>query len=355
MRNKVYRLLIGCVVLISAFGCGSEMNEPNVAPMLISAGEAIFPQTRTGIVYTIIGSDPDGDKLLYAISGPDAASFLVDENTGELTFRIPPDVDAPGSVDGDNFYFIDVTVKDPSSAKDTQSVIIEVSRHDPEGPFLFRDGSVFLGPNTITPADPSILQTLNFITTEIRTVPDNRFPNSAAANVHIFQAIYENGTQIEMVVNTQISPFSIAERQAEFYADILGKLDPVLIEGIKSVFIHPGNANFTGPVGMIVVHTGRAEIEYIPNGTIEEVMAHEAVHASIDALYLGSREWKQAQKSDVSFLSEYARDFVETEDLAESYGAFLLVKKAERNAPATVNKIKEGLSHRILFFETLGF
>ncbi|MCS4435716.1 hypothetical protein [Aquiflexum gelatinilyticum] len=354
MKNKVL-LLIGYVALMASLGCGSEMNEPNGAPILISASEAVFPQTRTGIVYTIIGSDPDGDKLLYSISGPDAASFALDASTGELTFRVAPDVDAPASVDGDNFYFIDVTVKDPSLASDTQLVIIEVSRHDPEGPFLFRDGSVFLGPNTITPADPSILQTVNFITTESRTVPDNRFPNNAQANVHIFQAIYTNGTQIEMVVNTQISPLSEAERQAKLYADILGKLDPVLIGGIESVFIHPGDANFTGPVGMIVAHTGRAEKDYTPIGTLEEVMAHEAVHASIDPLYLGSREWNQAQKSDIAFISEYARDFAETEDLAESYGAYLIVKNSNRNSSTTVQRIQDGIPNRIQFFKDLGF
>ena len=358
MKNIVNYILIVSAAFMAAFGCDSEENEPNKPnrrPTLVSANEAVFPQTRTGTVYTVIGSDPDGDELLYSISGQDAASFAVNETTGELTFLVAPNVDTPGSVDGDNFYFIDVTVKDPSSLSDTQQVIIEVARYDPNGPFLFQDGTVFLGPNTITESDPSILQSVNFNSTVTRIVPDNRFPNGAQTQVHIFHALYENGAQIEMLVNTQISPLSEAERQAQLYSKILGQLNPVLIEGIRSVFIHPGNANFTGPVGVIVVHTGRAEIDYVTRGTLEEVMAHEAVHASIDPLYLGSREWNQAQKSDIAFVSAYARDFVETEDLAESYVAYLIVKNPSRNSSSVVQRIRNGIPERIQFFEDLGF
>jgi len=341
-------------VIIEVTRHDNEENVPNRRPTLISSNEVVFPQTKTGTVYTIIGSDLDGDQLLYSISGPDTASFLVNEITGELTFRVAPDVDAPGSIDGDNFYFIDVTAKDPSSESDTQLVVIEVSRYDSYGPFLFSDGTVFIGPNTITESDPSILQSVNFKTTEIRTVADNRFPNDVQTEVHIFHAIYENGTQIEMVVNTQISPFTEAEFQAQFYANILGQLDPSLMEGIKTVFIHPGVAPFTGPMGMIIVHVGTAENDYIPRGVLEEVMAHEAVHVSIDPMYFGSNEWYQAQKSDIAFISQYARDFPEREDLAESYVAHLIVKNADRNSSSVVERIQNGIPERIQFFKSLG-
>jgi hypothetical protein len=139
------------------------------------------------------------------------------------------------------------------------------------------------------------------------------------------------------------------------YARILGQLDPILISGIRSVFIHPGDATFTSPSNGIVAHTGRAEKEFIPMGVLEEVMVHEAVHASIDRFYRGTREWHQVQKSDVVFVSQYARDFAGGEDLAESYGAYLIVKKASRNDATTVQRIRNGLPSRIRFFEERGF
>lgn len=354
-RNSAYSIFIGSIVLIATLGCAGDVNGPNRGPTLISADEVVFPQTRTGTVYTIIGSDPDGDPLVYSISGLDAASFAVDRTTGRLTFRVAPDVDSPGSVDGDNFYFINVTVTDPSSASDTKQVIIEVSRYDAFGPFLFRDGAAFIGPNTITESDPSTLQSVTFDRTETRVVPNNRFLVDTQTNVHIFQALYQNGTQFEMVVNQEITPFAEAERQARLYARILGQLDPVLIGGIRSVFIHPGDATFTSPSNGIVAHTGRAEKEFIPMGVLEEVMVHEAVHASIDRFYRGTGEWHQVQKSDVVFVSQYARDFAGSEDLTESYGAYLMVKKASRNDATRVQRIRNGIPNRIRFFEERGF
>ncbi len=354
-KNSVHAIVVASAVFMATYGCARDVIGPNRPPSLISPDEAVFPQTRMGIVYTIRGIDPDGDPLEYSISGPDAASFAVDKTTGQLTFRVAPDVEEPGSVDGDNFYFIDVTVKDPSSGSDTKMVIIEVSRHDPFGPFLFRDGPVFLAPNTITESDPSILQSVTFVRNETRIVPDNRFPNDTQADLYIFQALYQNSTEFEMVVNTQITPFAEAERQARLYARILGQLDPVLIAGIRSVFIHPGNATFTGPVGSIVTHTGTAESDFIPRGVLEEVMAHEAVHASIDQFYRGSSAWQRVQKSDVVFVSQYARDFPDNEDLAESFVAYLIIKNESRNDATTVQRIRNGIPNRIRFFEELGF
>ena len=351
---------LGMVILSSCSGGGGggepagAMNQANRAPSIISASEAVFPQTRTGTAYTIRGSDPDGDRLTYSISGDDAAAFSLNEGTGELTFVVAPDVDAPGSPINGNFYFIDVTVQDPSGASASQLVIIEVARYDPEGPFLFTDGAVFIGPDTIVPSDPSTLQSVNFSVNEIRTIADNRAGNDVQAEVNVYDAVFENGQRIEMVVNAEIEPLSAAEDDARYFANILGQLDPMVVAGIETVWINAGTARITGPVGGIVVHTGTFQNELIPLGAAEEVMAHEAVHATLDPIYLSSTNWTQAQKADVAFVSQYAREFPETEDLAESYGAYLIVKNDSRNPSNVVERLQNGIPGRIVFFQTLG-
>jgi len=92
----------------------------------------------------------------------------------------------------------------------------------------------------------------------------------------------------------------------------------------------------------------------VPRGAVEEVMAHEAVHATLDVTYLRSPEWFQTQKADVNFVTQYAREFPETEDLAESYGAYLIVKNASRNPSDVVQTIQNGMPERIVFFQSLG-
>jgi hypothetical protein len=332
---------------------GTSALSANRAPTLTSPIEAVFPQTRTGAAYRITGSDPDGDPLRYSISGTDARFFTVNQDTGEVSFVSPPDVDAPAPPPTGNFYFIDVTAQDPSLASATQQVIIEVARHDPQGPFLARDGAVFLGPNTIVESDPSRLQSVSYLETTRRTIPDNRVRMDTDTEVHVFVADFDDGQRVEMVVNTALAPLSAAEGQAGFYARILGQLDPIVTAGVQTVWIQPGDANISGPVGGIVVHTGTASA-IISLGAMEEAMAQEAVHATLDPIYLDSPAWQQSQKSDVTFVSEYARDFVETEDLAESYNAYLIVKYAARNPPALVQQIENGIPARLAFFRSLG-
>jgi hypothetical protein len=358
IRTASYVLWLGAVALISCGGGEGEPNaplsQPNRSPSIVSDDEAVFPQTRVGTAYRIVGIDADGDSLTYSVSGDDAGEFILDESSGELSFSTPPDVENPGSADGDNFYFINVSVTDPFAATATKQVIIEVARHDPQGPFLSLDGAVYIAPNTITASDPSTLVSVRFFATTIRNVPDNRVQNTIDTEVRVYDATFENGKRIEMVVNTEITPESEAKWQAERYANILGQLDPIIIEGIESVWIHLGTERMTGPVGGIVIHTGFVENELLPLNALEEVMAHEAIHATIDPLYLASKAWALAQKLDISFISQYARDFPETEDLAESYGAYLAVKNAERNPSAIVQMIEQGIPQRLLFFESIG-
>ncbi len=358
MKCMRITILWAAIALLAACSGGgdatSSASSSNRAPTIVSASEAVFPQTRSGIAYTIRGSDPDGDRLTYSIGGDDAASFTVDADSGELSFLRAPDVDAPASVDGDNFYVINVSVEDSSMAAATQRVDIEVSRHDPEGPFLSTDGAVFIGPDTIIESDASILQSITFSLSEVRTVPDNRVNAAVTANVNVYDAVFSNGQLIEMVINDDVGSRSVAEQEARFFAKILGQLDPMIVEGVKTVWVNGGVANLTGPPGGIVVHTDYVRDELIPRGVAEEVMAHEAVHATLDADYLRSSAWAQAQKADITFVTEYARDFPESEDLAESYGAYLIVKNAGRNPASLVELLQGGIPERIVFFQSLG-
>jgi hypothetical protein len=356
------RLSFVLILLAALYGCGGGGNggtggatlvQANRAPAIVSASEAVFPQTKTGVAYTIVGSDPDGDVLTYSISGPDAGTFSVNASTGAISFVMAPDVDRPGSSTGDNFYVIEVTVADNSGASATQRVDIEVSRHDPQGPILFTDGAVFIAPNTITENDPSALTSVAFVATGTRTIPDNRVMNDVDTLVNIFTATYDGGKQVSVMVNAEIL-FSAAEIEANRYARIVGQLDPITREEIDVLWIHAGDATFSGNPRGIVIHTGRASQSLIPQGFLEETMAHESVHAALDALYLRSPDWFDAQKRDVTFPTAFAREFPETEDLAESYGAYLIVKNAERHPPDLVSRIQNGIPARLAFFESLG-
>ncbi|WP_167853560.1 SdrD B-like domain-containing protein [Roseovarius aestuariivivens] len=65
----------------------------------------------TGTVYTVGQTETDGDVgVVYEITGGnDADDFVVDPDTGEVSFLTPPDYENPTDSDGDNKYDVEVT------------------------------------------------------------------------------------------------------------------------------------------------------------------------------------------------------------------------------------------------------
>lgn len=62
-------------------------------------------------------------------------------------------------------------------------------------------------------------------------------------------------------------------------------------------------------------------------GTIEEFFVHEGCHVTVDDMFKNDPEWIQAQNDDGKFISTYARDFPQREDIAESMPAWMFVRK----------------------------
>ena len=52
---------------------------------------------------------------------------------------------------------------------------------------------------------------------------------------------------------------------------------------------------------------------------MDEVFVHEAAHTSLDGRIYDTDEWYDAVTADGKFISDYAREFPEREDIAETY------------------------------------
>ena len=82
---------------------------------------------RTKIGAPLAATDGDGDALTYSLSGVDASSFALDDATGQLRTRSPLDYE------GKSRYQVVVTATDPSQAKATIDVAINVTNVDEPG------------------------------------------------------------------------------------------------------------------------------------------------------------------------------------------------------------------------------
>jgi ELWxxDGT repeat protein len=108
-----------------------DVQAVNDAPEITSHGggttaSVSFAENDTNSVTTVTVGDVDGDSLTYTLSGADAALFQISAS-GALTFKAPPDLEAPADQNKDSVYLIDVQVSDGQGGTDVQALSITVT------------------------------------------------------------------------------------------------------------------------------------------------------------------------------------------------------------------------------------
>ena len=83
----------------------------NDAPVITAPTAAGFEENGSGLVLQVSATDADGDALTYGISGTDAALFEMSAD-GKLTFKSPPNFEAPADAGGENVYDLILTASD---------------------------------------------------------------------------------------------------------------------------------------------------------------------------------------------------------------------------------------------------
>ena len=77
---------------------------------------------------TVTAIDGDGDKITYAIvGGDDMDKFIINPDTGELVFLVPPNYEVPTDSNGDNVYEVIVKASDGRGASDNQAIYITIT------------------------------------------------------------------------------------------------------------------------------------------------------------------------------------------------------------------------------------
>ena len=103
----------------------------------------------------------------------------------------------------------------------------------------------------------------------------------------------------------------------------------------------------------ILIHTDYYTGNFLK--CVEEVMMHEAGHTSLDPTWGGSvkkNPWKKAAKADDKFISQYAKDFPEREDVAETIQAWIAARcKSDRISKSTYKKITKGIPNRLKYLD----
>jgi len=214
-------------------------------------------------------------------------------------------------------------------------------------------GTSFIDPDIIIASDPSIFVKSVYIGRGFRNMYDRRVDATIKVYAFLFRVTYSDGSTIEAQVNPEFGNSTDAGVEAQTYGWLVGQLPAVLRKNIKMLWIHKGDEDFGGAVNAILIHTYRSAnyADYI-----EEILIHEASHTSLDADHAAHPTWLQAESLDGEFISDYASDYPDREDVAESFLTFLAVRyKLDRISGADATTIQQTIPWRLEYFDNQHF
>ena len=217
------------------------------------------------------------------------------------------------------------------------------------------EGTIFIDADIITTTDPSTFVDAIYAGQEMRTMFDRRVNDWITVNAFLFNTTFDDGLSCEIQVNPEFGSSDSAFIEAEIYGLEIGRLPTCLRNDVETVWIHLGTEPFGGGNNNILIHTGQAEL-YIEDGILEEVFVHEASHTSLDAYHASSSGWLNAQSLDGEFISNYAQDNPNTEDIAESFLVYLAIQYcSDRISEETYQTITTTIPNRIQYFNEQNF
>ncbi len=342
------------VAEVDTIGLVSGIGE-GVATITAGAGSASgFAVVTVPPTFTLSGTVSDSRR-----NGPVLAGAVVRlENGRQESMTTGPD---------GRYRFLNVRgtvtvtfTAEPGHVTETVEIMVDEDRtldaeleHTGTPPYV---AAVVITPRGIDPADPTTLGSITYAGRGQRFVYDRRPDTWITIDVYLFDVQYA-GQQVEFRVNPEFGSEEAAQAEVETYAPVLGQMPAVLLSGIRYVDIHAGDDPWGGGTNGILIHAERSKY-YFRRGIhfMEESFLHEAVHAALDIAHKDSPGWRAAQAADGVFISTYARDRPDKEDIAESFLAYFAVRyRPERLADAERTVILRTIPNRLIYFDEQGF
>ena len=191
--------------------------------------------------------------------------------------------------------------------------------------------------NVITARDPTTLRTIRYVGELERRmwiIRDGRW-DPGEYDAHVFDVSYDI-RRVEFQIHSEIGDRTAARAEVDLYAPVFGQLPAALMEHLREVEVYESPAQYymgarrcsesDSPCIVGINTTISANANVMGRGLMEEHVIHEAVHVSWDHDHLSAPGWQEAQRADPGFISHYARDYPDREDLADTAVAWFAVR-----------------------------
>ena len=240
-----------------------------------------------------------------------------------------------------------------TTIRDTDATLDFRLDHTGTPPF---SGTVWVSPDILGESDPTSLRGVSYIGRGEREIYDRRPDRWITVNAYLFDARYA-GRSLEFQVNPEFGSRAAAREQVDRYAPAFGRLPAVLLSRAREVHVNAGQGDFggNGHDRSFLLHTGQAR-QVLREGFLEEVLIHEGAHVSLDLAHASGAGWRAAQRADDGvFVSEYARDNPDREDVAESILPYFAVRyRPDRLSDADRAAITYAIPNRLVYFDDAG-
>ena len=217
------------------------------------------------------------------------------------------------------------------------------------------EGVADVGAGVVEAADPTTLADLTPQGRAPRLMHDDRIGDTATVHAHLFEAEFDDGKTIQIQVNPEFDSLS-AHTQAAQHAHLLGQMPSALRSPIDTVWVQGGDGDWWAIWwrNTLLLHKGATD-EFVGAGIAEELMLHEVSHFGLDPTHEDTDAWRAAQAADGRFISDYGRDFPDSEDMAESFVAWVAARfRSDRIQRSVLDTIRAVIPNRLAFFDGLG-
>jgi hypothetical protein len=221
---------------------------------------------------------------------------------------------------------------------------------------LFENSVVSNDIDFITANDPTVPGRLRYLgqtTHEMAGALDT--DELMTSDVYTFEVAFLDQCQVGIWIHPSVGTLEDAKELAELLVGPLGRLPAIMRQRLSHVVIHSGDHTAFGEDRghFFTLYADNLRTR-IATHDLEETVFHESVHATLDAEWARSAEWRQAQAEDAAFITQYAKREPEGEDLAESaLFAFTYLRHPERLPPKVIRAIETIMPARLSFFEAI--
>ena len=223
-------------------------------------------------------------------------------------------------------------------------------------------GTMWDLPDLIKSSDYTIYSTSSYQGIETRLFYDKSIPDFINYPAHVYKVNFGDDLSIDFEIYTEFTQQEAGNIEQK-YAPLIGQLGKDLRKNIISFEFLKGqevaSAQRTDDLNYanITFHTEwlTSVVETRSDGDkTEELLIHESAHLSIDPYVYGQQEWTDAVNLDGNYLSTYAKDNPNSEDVAETFQAYIAVKYfPDRISNSLRDTILSVCLNRFKYFDSL--